>query len=167
MLHPTHISHLQTTPTSKALASQPQRVVMFTRKGFVAAFCAALALGVFTTAHAADEGTTQMTPATSQAPVEADNTARNERDSNDATLTPTDQSNDAHDIVRSADIRKALVADESLSVNAQNIKVITVGGRVTLRGPVDSAAERTRIAEIAARVAGAANVTNEIELAAP
>ena len=74
---------------------------------------------------------------------------------------------DAHDIALTADIRKAVLADKSLGVNAQNVKVIIKNGRVTLRGPVDSSAERTRIVEIAQRIAGLANVTNKIELTSP
>ena len=36
-------------------------------------------------------------------------------------------------------IRKAVVADDSLSMNAHNVKIITLDGVVTLRGPVELA----------------------------
>jgi osmotically-inducible protein OsmY len=36
-----------------------------------------------------------------------------------------------------------------MSVNAQNVKIITVDGRVTLRGPVNTAEEKRLIGEIA------------------
>jgi osmotically-inducible protein OsmY len=64
-----------------------------------------------------------------------------------------------------AEIRKRITATEGLSINAQNAKVITSGGKVTLRGPVESAAERDTIDRIARDVAGEANVDNQLEVA--
>ena len=137
-----------------------------TRGRLAAVVGAALALWLCTPVYAADAAQVGKEAVISDAQIGADNTARNERDRGDATLTPIDQSNDAHDIALTANIRKAVLADKSLGINAQNVKVITMNGRVTLRGPVDSSAERTRILEVAQRIAGVANVTNEIELAA-
>jgi osmotically-inducible protein OsmY len=56
------------------------------------------------------------------------------------------------------------VTDTKMSVDAQNVKIITQDGRVTLRGPVKSDEERNAIEEIATDVAGADNVTNELEV---
>ena len=67
-----------------------------------------------------------------------DDTGRNVRDRDDQTITPMDQSNDPRDLQLTQDIRRALMADEPLSVTAKNIKIITTGGNVTLRGPVNS-----------------------------
>lgn len=58
-------------------------------------------------------------------------------------------------------IRQRLVADESLSVSAHNIKVITEQGKIVLRGPVASAAEKTKVEKIAKGVAGNMAVANE------
>lgn len=96
----------------------------------------------------------------------ADNTDKNKRDRNESTLTPIDQSNDPADIKITAETRKMLVADESLSANAKNVKVITIAGVVTLRGPVASEAEKTAVAKHA-KMAGAKSVTNEIEIKQP
>lgn len=96
----------------------------------------------------------------------ADNTDKNERDKSGETLTPIDQSNDAADIKITADTRKMVIDDKTLSLNAKNCKIITEkGGVVTLRGPVDSAAEKAAIAEHA-KMAGATSVNNQLEVKA-
>ncbi len=95
-----------------------------------------------------------------------DNTSKNERDRDGETLTPIDQSNEPADIKITADARKMVVADDDLSMTAKNVKIITVAGVVTLRGPVDTEAEKTAIAEYAKK-AGATTVTNELEVKKP
>jgi osmotically-inducible protein OsmY len=94
---------------------------------------------------------------------DADNTDRNERDRNDATLTPMDQSNSSSDVDLTANIRKAVVGDDTLSFNAKNVKIIADGGKVTLRGPVKSAAEKARI-EAHANKFAAGRVTSQLEI---
>lgn len=93
-----------------------------------------------------------------------DNTGRNVRDRGD-TLTSGDQSETAADRELTQKIRKAVVADDSLSMNAHNVKIITVNGVVTLRGPVNSNEERKTIATIAGRLAGAEKVQDHLEVA--
>ncbi len=93
-----------------------------------------------------------------------DNTGRNETDRQAGKLEATDQSNNPRDVELTAKIRRALTADDSLSVNAQNIKIITVNGKVTLRGPVQSEDERRRIEAAAKRAAGRATVVNELQV---
>lgn len=94
----------------------------------------------------------------------ADNTARNIRDRNNNNVTPIDQGNNEGDIKVTADIRRSLTRESNLSLNARNVKIITVNGRVTLRGPVNTAAEKDRIEEIAHRVAGVDMVDSQIEV---
>ena len=95
---------------------------------------------------------------------DADNTKNNARDKSGETLTPIDQSNDPADIKITADIRKMVIDDSSLSALAKNVKIITVaGGAVTLRGPVETTAEKTAI-EKYAKKAGATAVTNQLEV---
>lgn len=98
------------------------------------------------------------------ATTDADNTRRNEVDRNDQTLTPLDQGNNAADISTTASIRKEIGATDTMSVNAKNVKIITKDGRVTLRGPVNSAEEKRLIGEIANRIAREANVDNQLEV---
>lgn len=93
-----------------------------------------------------------------------DNTNVNERDRNDATKTPLDQGNNETDLQITQQIRKAVMADDSLSFTAKNVKIISTGGKVTLRGPVKTAAERNAIEEAARKVAGVLQVENQIEV---
>jgi hyperosmotically inducible periplasmic protein len=94
----------------------------------------------------------------------ADNTGVNERDRNGAQLTPMNQGNSEGDIDITQRIRKAVMADDSLSFTAKNTKIITRDGRVTLRGPVQSAAEKDAIYKCAISAAGAGHVVNELEV---
>ena len=95
---------------------------------------------------------------------DADNTARNVRDRDSSTLKPTDQGSNKGDVSTTAQIRKAILAREGMSVNARNVKIITLNGRVTLRGTVNTEEERQRIGEIAARIVPANNVDNQLEV---
>lgn len=63
------------------------------------------------------------------------------------------------------DIRKSIHDDKTLSTYAHNIKIITQGGKVTLRGPVRSEEEKNNLAAKAASVVGQEKVTNELEIA--
>jgi osmotically-inducible protein OsmY len=96
----------------------------------------------------------------------ADNTGRNVRDRDDATLTPEDQSEKKTDRELSQKIRSAVVEDDSLSTKAHNVKIITVDGKVTLRGPVENERERKLVAQKAIQIAGAGKVKNQLEIAA-
>lgn len=100
---------------------------------------------------------------TSDSESEADNSARNVRDRN-KTLTPLDQGNNQADTTTTAQIRKGILADKNMSVNARNVKIITNQGMVTLRGPVNTAEEKRLIGEIANSYAQAGNVDNQIEV---
>lgn len=100
----------------------------------------------------------------SSAPVSPDNTAVNERDASGATKTPIDQDENQADVSRTAEIRQRILDTADLSVNARNAKVITSQGKVTLRGPVESAAERDTLVKIATDVAGAGNVDDQLEV---
>jgi len=101
---------------------------------------------------------------TQTAAVEADNTGRNVRDRSDATKTPTDQSeNDADRAITQA-LRQNIVADSSLSANAKNVKIITVDGTVTLRGPVKSEKEKAYIVAQAQQIAGVKRVDDQLEI---
>lgn len=95
----------------------------------------------------------------------ANNTAINQRDSGHETLTPMDQSNKPSDIKMTQEIRRAIVKDQALSTDAKNIKIITIDGAVTLRGPVKTDQEKADIAAKAAQLAGDSNVHNELEVA--
>jgi hyperosmotically inducible protein len=97
----------------------------------------------------------------------AESTGRNVRDKGDTTLTPEDQLQNEGDLRITADVRKAITGDESLSVNAHNVKVITRNGMVTLRGPVNSEAEKNKLQDIAQKTPGVNQVDNQVEVRAP
>ena len=86
------------------------------------------------------------------------------QDRTGATLTPGDQSESEADRTLTQRVRQAVVADASLSTNAHNIKIITLNGVVTLRGPVNSTAEKTNIDAKAQQIAGATKVNNQLEI---
>ena len=98
--------------------------------------------------------------------VDVDNTGRNDRDANGSTATPLDQSESAADIEISATIRRAVMGDSNLSMNAKNCKIITANGVTILRGVVASDAERTAIEAKATATAGVLQVVNELEVKA-
>src|SRR5262245_51448372 len=95
----------------------------------------------------------------------ADNTKLNERDRSGPTLTPGDQEENEADRTITQHIRQEMVGNDALSMTAENVKVITTKGIVTLRGPVKTAQERSEIESIAQRVAGVTRVDNQLEIA--
>ena len=101
----------------------------------------------------------------SQTAVEPDNSGRNVRDRDDQNKTTGDQSENEADRTITQNIRRAVTADDSLSTNATNVKIITNNGTVTLRGPVKSEKEKAEIVAKAKQVAGAKSVDNQLEVA--
>src|SRR5690348_12356164 len=95
--------------------------------GLCAAVLAARALPVTAAEHQTDTGVDQRT--------DADDTGRNVRDRDSRTLTPMDQGTTEADRGITQRIRQELTSRDELSVNAKNVKIITVDGVVTLRGP--------------------------------
>lgn len=98
---------------------------------------------------------------------DADNSGKNERDRDKKTLTPGDQSNTPEDRKLTQAIRQAVMKDESLTMTAKNVKIITAEGKVTLRGPVKTEEEKTKIHDLAKAAAGQVPVDNQLEVKAP
>lgn len=96
----------------------------------------------------------------------ADNSARNKRDRSGESQTSGDQSNSSADIKMTAAIRRDLMHEKSLSTTAKNVKIIAENGVVTLRGPVMSQAEKTKIVELAKTHAGTARIEDQLEVKA-
>jgi osmotically-inducible protein OsmY len=112
-------------------------------------------------------GLPAVVEAQSQPAPKPDNSKVNQRDRRPEQATADQQKNNPADLEITQRIRKALTADKSLSTYAHNVKVITQGGKVTLKGPVRSADEKKAVELKAAEVAGAENITNQITVAAP
>ncbi|HEY1603135.1 MAG TPA: BON domain-containing protein [Pirellulales bacterium] len=104
-------------------------------------------------------------PSNSPAAVDPTNTGTNTRDRGAATKTPIDQNENQADIDLTAGIRKRVIGSSGMSTEAQNIKIITQDGKVTLRGPVKSTFEKDRIEIIAHEVAGVTNVDSQLDVA--
>ena len=121
----------------------------------------AVALGGVSTIRAEDD---MGKPESGRPGYDADNTGRNARDVEGKGKTSGDQSNAPADVKLTQEIRRMVVADDSLSTNAHNVKIITVDGVVTLRGPVDSPDEKSRIQQKAQQVAGVKRVDNQLEV---
>jgi hyperosmotically inducible protein len=105
-------------------------------------------------------------PVETSGQVAPDNTKINQRDRAGATVTPLDQSNSDVDLKITQDLRQRLVNDDSLSFDAKNIKIITSGAVITLRGPVKSQTEKQSIESVARALPGVASVDDELEVAA-
>jgi hyperosmotically inducible periplasmic protein len=97
-------------------------------------------------------------------PVAPDNTAVNARDRAAGAMTAGEQSNDKSDVELTRKIRRAIVKDDALSMMAHNVKIVSTGGNVILRGPVQTEKEKTVIARKAQKIAGAGTVDNELEV---
>ena len=123
-----------------------------------------LAVLLLSVASCGGGATTTTEKAKTTAAADADNTARNDRDRNAAAQTPLDQGQNARDLEISANIRKAIVADDSLSSNAHNVKIITSDGMVALRGPVKTEKEKVTIETKAKEIAGSTRVQSFLEV---
>ena len=96
-----------------------------------------------------------------------DNTKTNQGDANKGATTADQQKMNAADRNITKEIRSSIMKDKSLSTYAHNIKIITQDGKVTLKGPVRSEDEKAAIESKAVAIAGANNVTNQLEVAPP
>jgi len=88
-------------------------------KGVRTALAPILMLCLLLAASCKDNATD--TTSTTAATAPADNTKINARDRN-PTVTPVDQGNNAADLQTTQQIRKALMADDTLSSDAKNVK---------------------------------------------
>lgn len=123
------------------------------RAWVLAASASQLIIGLPVVTRAQD----QASPPSSTAP---DNSSRNKHQDK----TADNQKESASDREITQKIRKSIVADKSLSTYAHNVKIITQGGQVTLKGPVRNQSEKESVASKASDVAGTGNVKNELTL---
>lgn len=68
------------------------------------------------------------------------------------------------DLQISKELRQALLSDNTLSLPAQNIKIITINGEVFLKGPVKSLKEQQLILAKANNISGVKKIINRIEV---
>jgi hyperosmotically inducible periplasmic protein len=101
----------------------------------------------------------------SASPVPADYTKVNQRDRNPNEPTADQQKENTSDRQLTAQIRRAIVKDKSLSTSAHNVKIIAQSGNVTLKGAVKTDAEKQAVESKAAQVVGEGKVNSEIQVA--
>lgn len=85
------------------------------------------------------------------------------KDHNQPTSTKADQPQSDNDRNVSARIRRSIIASDSLSNRAKNIKIITVDGVVTLKGPVNNENEKAEVVRKAKEIAPG-KVVEQIEI---
>lgn len=103
-------------------------------------------------------------PAFAQDASKVDNTQTDQRDRHAENTTPMDQPNNEEDIRLAAAVRKAIVADHSLSTMAHNVKLGASRGIVTLRGPVKDDVEKSRLEALVQGVTGVTKVDNQVDI---
>jgi hyperosmotically inducible protein len=122
-----------------------------TRRFFTLFAAFALSIGVMAAQDASNNGQNTAPDNTKTNRARSQNADQQKESASDRTLTQQ--------------IRKAIMSDKSLSSYAHNVKIITQNGHVTLVGPVRSDEEKSTVEAKAAEVAGASNVTNQLEVA--
>jgi hyperosmotically inducible protein len=80
----------------------------------------------------------------------------------DASPTASAQPENETDRKIIQEIRKSIVSDDSLSMTAKNVTVVSENGNVTLRGNVKDPNEKEKIASTVQQVAGVAKVDNQL-----
>ncbi len=78
-----------------------------------------------------------------------------------ATVTADDQAMNASDMEITRKIRQQIMQNKTMSLGAQNVKIISQSGKVTLKGQVATPEEKTLVGELAENVVGAPNVVND------
>lgn len=79
-------------------------------------------------------------------------------------VTAEDQGESPRDVEITRKIRQAVTEDDSLSVVAKNVQIITRQGKVVLKGVVDSPREKEVVTALATKVAGKANVKSDVAI---
>jgi hyperosmotically inducible protein len=88
-----------------------------------------------------------------------DNSRVNARDKDGKALTPMDRGESEGDRKITQLSRQAIMKDGSLSFTTKNVKIITINGKFTLRGP-----ERSAIDAAAKSAAGPQQVDNLLDV---
>jgi osmotically-inducible protein OsmY len=98
-------------------------------------------------------------------PTKPDNTKINQRDKDPNAATADSQKMNATDQALTAKIRRAVIADKTLSTYAHNVKIISQDGVVTLKGPVRTDAEVSNLMSKATDAAGGPDkVVNQLSV---
>jgi len=96
----------------------------------------------------------------------ADNTAQNKGATEKNAVTSEKQKSHKDQVTVLAEIRRSIVAEKGLSMDAKNIKILYSKGLVTLRGPVDSEEEKTTVENLVKRCDAVGSVKNLLTVSA-
>lgn len=132
------------------------------RNSIKTAIVAVMALGFLNACSSGDVREESRYSVENTEGVKQDNSRMNERIENNSELTAQDQGSSDRDIRTTQLIRQRVVEQDGLSMDAKNVKIITLNGNVTLKGPVETMSEKSRIESIARDVAGVTRVNSEI-----
>jgi hyperosmotically inducible protein len=100
--------------------------------------------------------------AVSAAPPNVDNSQANRGDASKYAVTAQNQDNKKSDIKMLGKIRRHIVSAKGISMDAKNIKILVSHGEVTLKGPVKSEGEKTKLEEIAKSCCPEAAIVSQI-----
>lgn len=93
-------------------------------------------------------------------PSFANNPSRTTATSTPSAMDQTQGTGGDVEVTRS--IREGLTKDNRLSTSAKNVEVVTLGDTITLRGEVNSQAEKDQVYDHAKLVGGNRSIQNEI-----
>ena len=89
---------------------------------------------------------------------------QNEQDGKVRNATTIEEGDTYRDNEKTRRINAAIQADSSLSANAKNIEVVTLNAQTTLRGHVNTPADKERVGGIAKKAGRSENVSNLLEV---
>lgn len=92
-----------------------------------------------------------------------------ENSSNTTTTTRDNQlesnkSEKTRDLRITQQIRKSIIGDRNLSSDARNVKIITVDGRVSLRGAVNDLREKNKILDYVNQTADVTDIDDQLRI---
>jgi len=140
--------------------SQIRHVCHATKEDNMKRILALSALSIFACSAVMAESPAKFEKSQAKAP---NNTAKNKRDKKLGKPTAQNQSNTKSDLDITIALRKDIMANK-MSVDAQNIKIITENGILYLRGPVANEKEKDMIGGWAKNSCGARAITNQLEV---
>jgi hyperosmotically inducible protein len=104
--------------------------------------------------------------AASGAAPNADNSAQNNGVLSREAVTAQKQKSAKDQVTVLAEIRKSILAEKGLSVNAQNVKILYSKGIIILRGPVDSEEEKATVEQLVKHCDAVGAVRNQLTVTA-
>ena len=93
-----------------------------------------------------------------------DGLAKGNKGADNARISQKTREANAKDREMTRKVRRELATDPTLSTYGKNVKVVTLNGQVTLKGPVRSQVEMERVFSLASLIAGEARVKNQLRI---